>query len=102
MSFWRRGIFETRDFGQDGGGFVLQGRFQRCVVCVWDFAGFVLEIEIAQVFVDGLFAFAKLAGAGFLRAEVEPSWQIENIEETSDSEHHADGETRHRSVSLPA
>ena len=76
-----RDFFQAGDFGQDGGGFVLQGRFQRRVVGVGDLAGFVFEVEIAQVFVDGVFALAQIAGAGFLRTEEEPSGQVENIEE---------------------
>ena len=68
----RRGRgFEARDFGQQRGGFVLQGSFQRLVVDVGHFAGFEFEVQVAQILVDGIFALAQVRGPGLLRAKIE-------------------------------
>src|SRR5271170_2852867 len=94
--------FQAGDLGQDGGGFVLQVRFQRRVVGVGYLAGPVLKVEIAQVFVNGILAFAQVSRASFLRSQKKPSGQIENIIEAGDREHQAEGKPSHRSVSLRA
>ena len=73
--------FEARDFGQQRRGFVFQRRFQRLVVGVGNLAGVVFEVQVAQVFVDDVFALAQVRGARFLRAQVELAGQIENIEQ---------------------
>jgi hypothetical protein len=62
--------FQSRDFGQERGGFVLQGRFQRLVVDVGHFAGFEFEVQVAQVFIHGVFALAQVRGARFLLAKI--------------------------------
>ena len=66
FSFWGREIlFQAVDLGQNGGGFILQRRFQGRVVSVGHLARLVLKVEIPQVFVDGILAFAQITGAGF-------------------------------------
>jgi hypothetical protein len=72
-------IFQAGNLSQDGGGLVLQGRFQRLIVYIGYLARFVLEVEIAQVFVDGIFALAQIAGAGFLRTEKEFSGHVKDV-----------------------
>src|ERR1700734_2671639 len=97
----RRFCFQTGNLGQDSGGFILQRSFQRRVVRVGNLARLVLEVEIAQVFVDGIFTFAQITGASFLRSQKKSSRQIENINERC-NEHQAAEEPDHKSVSLRA
>ena len=59
----------------------MQRSFQALIVGVGDFTGAVFEIEVAQVFVDGVFAFAQVTGASFLGSKVEVARQIEDVEE---------------------
>src|ERR1022692_4912746 len=99
---WRSGTLQPRNFGQDSSRLVLQGRLQRCIVYIGHLAGLVFEVEVAQVFVDGIFAFAQIAGSGLLRAKKKSSRQIENVKQRRDSEHQAADEPDHRSVSLRA
>src|ERR1022692_1899648 len=98
----RSGTFQTRNFSEDGRRLVLQRRLQRCVVYVGHLAGLVFEVEVAQVFVDGIFAFAQITGSCLLRAKKKSSRQIENVKQRRDSEHQAADEPDHRSVSLRA
>src|SRR5580658_10430694 len=97
----RRGIFQAGNLGQDGSCLVLEGRLQRLIVYIGHLARSVFEVEIAQVFVDGIFAFAQIAGTGFLRTKKESSGQVEDIKERG-GQHQSADEQNHRSVSLRA
>src|ERR1035441_10660247 len=82
---WRRGRFgfQARDFGEEGSGFLLQRSFQRLVVGVGHFAGLEFEVQITQVFVDGVFSVAQVGRASLLRAEIEGA-RIKDVEERGD------------------
>jgi hypothetical protein len=69
----------------------LQGRFERLVVGVGKLAGLVFEVQVAEIFVDGVFALAQIAGAGFLRAEKEFAGKIENVKQPSYGQEKATG-----------
>src|SRR5664279_1967383 len=45
-------LFETRNFGHDRGGFFFERSAQRLIVCVGNLAGFVFEIQVAQIFLS--------------------------------------------------
>jgi hypothetical protein len=51
------------------------------VVGVGDFAGFIFEIQVAQVFVDGFFALSKIAEAGFFFSGVDFAGEKEDVVE---------------------
>src|SRR5882672_1939378 len=99
----RGAIFQAGDFGQQCCGFVLQGRFYRLKICVGNFAGLVFEIQVAKVFIDGVFALAQIRGARFHRTQVELFWQIKDVEQRRNKEQNADASFEsHTSVSFSA
>src|ERR1051326_1049005 len=94
--------FQLGDFGQESGGFVLQRRLERLVIGVGYFAGIEFKIQVAEIFVDGVFAFAEILGASLVLAEIEFVGQVKNVKHRSGEDQNAAGPFKgHRSVSWP-
>jgi hypothetical protein len=59
-------LLEVVDFGEQGGGFLFKKSALDLEVFLGIFAGFELEVEVAQVFVKLLLAFVEVVETGFL------------------------------------
>src|ERR1051326_3991077 len=99
------GAFELLDFGQDGDGFVFQRGVHRVVIGVGHLAGLVIEVEVAQVFVDDFIALAQVLQAALVAADGIVVAQIKNVNANGGGQAHADGDSQrviHTSVSSRA
>ncbi len=77
-------FLQAGDLGQYGAGFVLQRRFQECVVGIGNLAGPILEIQITQIFINSLLALVQVSRASCCRANKDSSGKTENVKYTSD------------------
>ena len=68
-------------FGEDFGGFGFQGIALLGEVVVGVFAGFVLEVQVAEIVVDHFFALAEVVEAGLFDDSAELWLRPENVGE---------------------
>src|SRR5215472_10869702 len=73
--------FQGFDFGQDSGGFSFHADAHCVIVCLGEFAGLELKVQVAQVFVDHVLAFLEIGRAGLLRAGFSVTAGKKNIDE---------------------
>lgn len=64
-------LLQPRDFRHDRGGFFFERGAHRLIVRIGNLAGFVFEIQVAQVFVDGFLALAEIAETRFFFSGVD-------------------------------
>src|SRR5208282_1429234 len=83
-------LLQPRDLGHDCGGFFFERGAHGLIVRVRNLAGFVFEIQIAQVFVDGFLALAEVAEAGFFLSGIDFAGEEENVVERREQENGAE------------
>src|ERR1039458_5966761 len=84
------GLLQPCDLGHDGGGFFFEGGAHGLVIGIGDLAGFVFEIQVAQVLIDGFFALAEIAEARFFFSGVNFTGEKEDVVEGGEGEDGAD------------
>jgi hypothetical protein len=84
-----RGAWLTAEgvhFGEDFGGFGFEGVALFGEVVFGVFAGFVLEVEVAEVVVDDFFALAEVVEACFFDYGGQPRLRPEDVGEAEDKQ----------------
>src|SRR5208282_2248940 len=94
-------LLQPRDLGHDRRCLFFERRAHGLIVDVRHLAGFVFEIQIAQVLVDRFLALAEIAEPRLLFSGVDFARKKENVIETGERNGATD-ESNHKSVSLRA
>jgi len=82
---------------EDGGGFGFEGFALEEIVGFGVFAGFEFEVQVAEVFVDDIFALGEVVEAGLFDGGREARLWPEDVREDGDQEQGTgeDGKCRH-------
>src|SRR3954470_10186968 len=97
----RSSLLQSGDLRQDLCGFCFQRSAQRLVIFGWILASLVVEVQVAQIFIDDLFALFEVCKTRLVGGPLEHHARREYICEKSGSEKNAGG-CDHNSVSLRA
>src|SRR5258708_29490890 len=92
-------LLQSRNLCHDRGCFLFERGAHGLIVRVRHLAGFVFEIQIAQVLVDRFLALAKIAEPRFFFSGVDFAGKEENVVESGGGDDGAD-ERDHRVISL--